>query len=262
MSAAVFPLGSREVTKAKTVKIGTSTTQYRVEGRGDPLVLIHGLGGSTGWWVRNIGALSQHFTVYTVDLPGFGGMRRHPEPFSVRGAVAWLETLFDALGLDTVSLVGHSMGALVAAIFAGERPERVHRLVLAAPAIELPSSRIAAYLLPLARETLRVERSFWKTLVWDSLRAGLSTAVHASRDLLRSNVDYELSQISTPCLLIWGELDPLVPPNLAGGLQKKIQGSELCVLKGAGHVLMYDHAEPFNTVVLEFLAGRFEGRHA
>jgi pimeloyl-ACP methyl ester carboxylesterase len=252
------PIDSSEVTQGKTVDIGSSVAHYRVEGSGSPLVMIHGLGGSSAWWVRNVGALSEHFTVYTVDLPGFGAMRRYPEPFSVGGAVAWLGTLLDALRLEKVSLAGHSMGALITALFAAECPGRVDRLVLAAPAIGLPSSRIAAYVLPLALEMLRVERSFWKTLVWDGARAGLSTSLRASRDLLRSNIDNDLSKISRPCLLVWGESDPLVPPRLGRELQSKIPDSRLCVLKGAGHVLMYDHAEQFNAVVLEFLAGRFE----
>lgn len=55
-----------------------------------------------------------------------------------------------------------------------------------------------------------------------------------------------------------GELDPLVPAILGRDLQAKIRGSRLSVIKGAGHVLMYDHAEEFNSIVLEFLAGRFD----
>lgn len=244
------------MTEVKSVQIEDSTVRYLVEGNGEPLILIHGLGGSSGWWVRNIGFLGQYFTVYTVDLPGFGAMRRCPAPFSVNGAVAWLRTLLDALELETVSLIGHSMGGLIAAIFAAERPARLNRVVLAAPAITLPSTRIATYFLPLARETLRVERSFWPILIWDGARAGFSTSLRAARDLLRYKMEHEFSRITTPCLLIWGELDPLVPVKLGRDLREKIRGSQLCVLKGAGHVLMYDHAEEFNSAVLAFLSER------
>jgi pimeloyl-ACP methyl ester carboxylesterase len=146
------------------------------------------------------------------------------------------------------------MGGLVTAVFAAEYPERVKRLVLAAPAIGLPSSRMVNYLKPLAREMLRVQRSFWKTLIWDSIRAGPFTTLHASRDLLRLKIEDELSRIAAPCLLIWGEVDPLVPSELGRELRAKIRGSQLCVLQGAGHVLMYDHAEQFNRGVLQFLA--------
>lgn len=262
------------MTAAKSVEIENYLVNYRVQGSGEPLVLIHGLCGSGGWWVRNVGFLSQCFTVYTVDLPGFGAMRRCPAPFSVDGAVGWLRRLLDALGLEKVSLIGHSMGGLIAAIFAAEYPERLNRLVLAAPAVTMPSARIAAYFLPLARETLRIERSFWKILIWDGARAGFTTSLRAARDLLRYKVSDEFSRITTPCLLIWGERDPLVPVRLGRELREKIQGSQLSIIKGAGHVLMYDHAEEFNTAMLAFLSasvhmhrpnapgddGRLEGR--
>lgn len=246
------------MTETKSVEIEDSTVHYRVEGTGEPLILIHGLAGSSGWWVRNVRFLSQCFTVYTIDLPGFGAMRRSSARFSINGAVAWLRTLLDALGLEKVSIIGHSMGGLISAIFAAECPERLNRVVLAAPAITLPSTRMAAYFLPLARETLRVERSFWKILIRDGARAGFSTGLRAARDLLRYKMEHEFSRIITPCLLIWGELDPLVPVKLGRDLRERIQGSQLCVLKGAGHVLMYDHAEEFNNAVLAFLSERAE----
>src|SRR5947209_12730813 len=157
------------MTVSKSIEIDDFAVHYRVEGHGEPLILIHGLGGSSGWWVRNVAFLSQYFTVYTVDLPGFGVMRRCPARFSVNGAVAWLRTLLDALRLEKVSLIGHSMGGLISAIFAAECPDRLNRLVLAAPAITMPSTRIPAYFLPLARETFRVEPSFWKILIWDEI---------------------------------------------------------------------------------------------
>src|SRR5947208_2393353 len=119
------------MSELKLIKVGSSLVRYRVEGSGEPLVLIHGLGGSGGWWSRNAGVLGRHFTVYSVDLPGFGAMRRSSEPFSIRGAVGWLHSFLHALGLERVSLIGHSMGGLIAAVFAAECPARLHRLILA-----------------------------------------------------------------------------------------------------------------------------------
>jgi pimeloyl-ACP methyl ester carboxylesterase len=245
-----------EIVQAKSITIKGSVAHYDVIGSGEPLVLIHGLGGSRAWWGRNVGVLGQYFTVYNLDLPGFGAMRRHPTPFSVLDAVAWLQAFLDELRLERVSLVGHSMGGLISAIFAGERPGRLERLVLAAPAIELPSRRVAGYLRPLLRETLQVERSFWRILVWDGLRAGFPTTLRAARDLLGYVLQDELSRIASPSLLIWGERDPLIPPEIGSSLQQKIRDSQLCVLKGAGHVLMYDHPEQFNKAVVEFLTTR------
>lgn len=177
--------------------------RYSVEGSGEPLLLIHGLGGSSGWWVRNAGVLGRHFTIYTVDLPGFGAMRRSAEPFSIRGAAAWLRNFLHALQLERVSLIGHSMGGLIAVLFAAECPAQLQQLILVAPAIGLPNTRIASYLLPLARESFRLERSFWRMLIWDGMRAGFPTTLRACRELLSYQIEDELSRISAPCLLIW-----------------------------------------------------------
>src|SRR3954468_11086286 len=107
-----------------TVRVGTSRVRYQMQGEGEPLVLVHGLAGSTAWWVRNVGVLSRHYTVYLVDLPGFGAMRQYRSQFTVSGTVGWLGDLLSALKLGKVSMVGHSMGGLITAVFAATWPER------------------------------------------------------------------------------------------------------------------------------------------
>jgi pimeloyl-ACP methyl ester carboxylesterase len=238
----------------RTALVGTTEVRYQVHGQGEPLVLLHGLAGSTAWWRRNVGVLSRHYTVYLMDWPGFGAMRQYRRHFSVAGAAGWLGDLLGVLGLSKVSLVGHSMGGLIAAIFAARWPDRLAKLVLVAPAIGLPRRAMAAFLLPLAREAFPVHPRFAATLARDTARAGLFTLQRAARELLHMNIERELAQITTPCLLVWGQRDLLVPAALGHQLQAKIQGSRLCLLPRAGHIVMYHRAEQFNQAVLTFLA--------
>jgi pimeloyl-ACP methyl ester carboxylesterase len=239
-----------------TVQVGTSRVRYQMQGEGEPLVLVHGLAGSTAWWVRNVGVLSRHYTVYLVDLPGFGAMRQYRSQFTVSGTVGWLGDLLSALKLGKVSMVGHSMGGLITAVFAATWPERTAKIVLAAPAIALSRTAITAFLLPLARQTFFVHPAFVTTLAWDTARAGIFTLLRAAREILNMDIEWELAQITAPCLLVWGQRDPLVPVALSSNLQSKIRDSRLCVLPGAGHILMYDRADQFNQTVLAFLAER------
>lgn len=197
---------------------------------------------------------SRHYTVYLVDWPGFGAMRQYHRQFSVAEAAGWLGDLLGVLGLSKVSLVGHSMGGLIAAIFAARWPDRLAKLVLAAPAIGLPRTTIAAFLLPLVREALYVHPRFAPTLARDTARAGPFTLQRAARELLRMNIEWELAQITAPCLLVWGQRDLLVPAALGYRLQAKIRHSRLCFLPQAGHLVMYHCAEQFNQSVLAFLA--------
>jgi pimeloyl-ACP methyl ester carboxylesterase len=228
---------------------------YQVRGKGEPLVLVHGLAGSTAWWRRNVDMLSRHYTVYLVDLPGFGAMRQYRQQFSVAGAAEWLNDLFDILNVGRVSLVGHSMGGLIAALFAARWPDRLTKLILAAPAIGLSRTAVSTFFLPLARQLMSVDPRFIPTLTRDTARAGFSTLLRAARELLRMNIERELAQITAPCLLVWGQRDPLVPLALGRPLQAKIRHSRLCILPNAGHILMYDCAAEFNRVVLGFLQG-------
>ena len=94
--------------------------------KGEPVVLVHGLSGSTRWWSRNIPALAEHYSVYLLDLPGFGAMRRLRRRFVLAEAASWLSAWMEAVGLDSAHLVGHSMGGYVCVRLAA-RPIRVHR---------------------------------------------------------------------------------------------------------------------------------------
>lgn len=236
-----------------TALIGSTTVHYQVQGKGEPLVLVHGLAGSTVWWRRNVDTLSRHYTVYLVDLPGFGAMRQYRQQFSVAGAAEWLKDLFEILNVGRVSLVGHSMGGLIAALFAARWPGRLTKLVLAAPAIGLSRTAIPTFFLPLARQLVSVDPRFIPMLARDAARAGFSTLLRAARELLQMNIEQELAQIAAPCLLVWGQRDPLVPLTLGRPLQEKIRHSRLCILPNAGHILMYDCAPEFNRAVLDFL---------
>src|SRR4051812_23367957 len=99
-------------------------------GEGEPVVLVHGLSGSTRWWTRNIGALARGYRVYLVDLPGFGAMHRLRRHFVLAEAASWLVAWMEAVGLENAHLVGHSMGGYVCLQLAAQRPEVVCRLVL------------------------------------------------------------------------------------------------------------------------------------
>jgi pimeloyl-ACP methyl ester carboxylesterase len=237
-----------------TALVGSTKIHYQMQGSGEPLVLLHGLAGSTAWWARNVGVLSRYYTVYLVDWPGFGTMRQHGRDFSIAGAASWLSDLLDVLNLERVALIGHSMGGLIAAMFAARQPEKLTKLVLVAPAIGLTRTAVTAYLLPLAGETLSIHPRFLPTLAWDTTRAGFPILLRAARELLHMNIERELTQITTPCLLVWGQRDLLVPATLSGSLQAKIRDSRLCILPGTGHIVMYHRADQFNQAVLEFLA--------
>jgi pimeloyl-ACP methyl ester carboxylesterase len=231
--------------------VGGYSVRYEIAGRGEPVVLVHGLSGSTRWWSRNIPALAEGYSVYLLDLPGFGAMRRLRRRFVLSEAASWISAWMEAVGLQSAHLVGHSMGGYVCVRLAARRSEVVRRLVLVAPA----GRSMFGYLGPLLSAARYATPSFLSVLVYDALRMGPVTLWRAARDLLAEDVRADLQRIEAPTLLIWGENDTLVPPAAGCVLREEIPDSRLLVLNGAAHVPMFDRPVEFNAAILTFLAG-------
>jgi pimeloyl-ACP methyl ester carboxylesterase len=124
----------------------------RADGKGEPQLLVHGLGGSSVTWVEVMRGLAEHGPVVAVDLPGFGRtLPLDTDALTVRGYVGFVIGVADALGWDRFTLHGNSMGGLIAVLLAARHPDRVDRLVLVSPA--LPPRSPLGLLVP-ARATL------------------------------------------------------------------------------------------------------------
>lgn len=115
----------------RQISIFGSPIAYRVAGDGPPLLLIHGWGGSSRYWLGAYLTMAPRRTIYALDLPGYGDSP--PLPVTTDLAVLARVTLaaIDALELDTFALAGHSLGAAVAVLVAAQRPQQIERVALA-----------------------------------------------------------------------------------------------------------------------------------
>jgi pimeloyl-ACP methyl ester carboxylesterase len=103
-------------------------------GRGDPVVLLHGWGGSTFCWHENLSALLEAgYRAVLIDQPGMGRSARPPPPYvpTIENQADRVVGALEALGIDRFHLVGHSMGGAVSLAIAYRHPQRVVRLVVA-----------------------------------------------------------------------------------------------------------------------------------
>ena len=124
----VLDLGGRPVRILRSPSRRRSAAQ--------PQLLVHGLGGSSVTWVPVMDGLSEHGPVVAVDLPGFGRTPiEESDPLTVQGYVDFVLDVADALGWETFTLHGNSMGGLVGTFIAADHPRRLDRLVLVSPAI-------------------------------------------------------------------------------------------------------------------------------
>jgi pimeloyl-ACP methyl ester carboxylesterase len=231
----------------RETEVRGAPVRWRVAGQGPPLVLIHGLSGSSRWWSGVLPTLAGRYACHLLDVPRFGAALRPDE------TADWLADWMDAAGLGNARLVGHSMGGAAAARLAARRPERVEALVLVSP-VGMPSGRRAAgYVLPLLSALRMARPRFLATLGLDAVRAGPGAVARGGLYAARADVREEAQAIRAPTLLVWGDHDPLVPAALADAWVQAVPSARLVVLRGAGHVPMVERPEQFAAALCEFL---------
>jgi 4,5:9,10-diseco-3-hydroxy-5,9,17-trioxoandrosta-1(10),2-diene-4-oate hydrolase len=266
--------------------INGANVRYRTCGDGRPVVLIHGLGASIEYWAANMAPLSQHYRVFALDLLGFGRSDKTLTDVSLEFMGRFVAGFLDVHDLDRVSLVGNSMGGLIALQTATQFPDRIHKLVLVDNAgfgrqvhwvlrlMSLPGVGELAYR-PGLRGMRWIARGIfydpdqapadWLELMVDLARqpgarqaflAALRYGVNlwGVKPEIMGAVRNGLTRLTAPTLIIWGRQDQvlLLGHGLAG--LKLIPGSQLHVWDQCGHVPHMEKADEFNRLVITFLA--------
>lgn len=233
-------------------KVGPLTVHYEVAGEGPAVVLIHGLSGSGRWWMYNIPTLAQRYRVYNVDVVGFG--RSRGQRLVLRDAGKWLAEWLQVTGITQTHLVGHSMGGYIATEVAAAAPDVVQKLVLV-DALVLPMSPgLVRHALDLVRAARYMSLNFLPVLVGDVLRAGPRTMWRATREVLSADLSDRLENVQAQTMVIWGEKDTLLSPQLGRELAERLARACFVCVEGAGHNPMWDRPQRFNELLLEFLA--------
>lgn len=248
------------------------------EGHADSpaVLLIHGLGVHGGIWSQTVPALvAQGFRVIVPDLPGHGRSdARRRASYSPRFHTRVLIALLDALQVHRFSVVGNSLGGLLAARLALALPDRVERLVLVDAAglshQGVPWKSRLAYLpavLPTPPPPVWTRLFLSRMVVFDprhvpglvALTEAYLPSVTAFRrtatGLLgpEGSVASDLHRIETPTLLVWGERDPQIPVEQAHEALAALPNARLVRLAGTGHVPMWESPDAFRDALCDFL---------
>lgn len=244
------------MSERRFTRVGEHRIHSLHAGSGPPVVLLHGLGGSHRWWRYTLPALATRFSVHVPELVGFGRTAAaRPQPTIEEMADVVLAWIGES-GLASTALVGHSMGGQIAIHLVARDENPVTRLALVAPA-GVPRRRAVSELARLLAEVVPPRRwgtpAFLPTIAADVVRTGPRVVLAAARRLLDDDVRPLLPTIRIPTLLLWGDLDPLVPLAQGREMLAAIPDARLVVLEGAAHVPMADRPEAFNRHLLEFL---------
>jgi len=265
----------------EVIRLEDAAIHYVDRGQGQPLVLIHGLGGRIYNFRYNIPVLSEHLRVVALDLKGFGYSERPAAgDYSLTAQARLVGELMDRLGIARAAVLGHSMGAAIALRLAATCPEKVDRLILvgSAPpngmvprfAASLPLRPLlrlgAALVLHQPRVRERVLRqgfydpAFLSPEMLEEFRrsARIRGSTNAIASLLSDaarDEPLDLSRVSQPVLLLWGEGDRWADLRLARWLADELPDARLQVIDRARHMVLEERAEEANEAILAFLSG-------
>ena len=245
--------------------------RYAVRGDSGPvIVLIHGFGGDLDNWLFNIDALAEKATVYALDLPGHGQSVKSVADGGLPGLARAVAAFMDQVGVDAAHIVGHSMGAAVAATLASASPERVSSLALISAAglgPEISSAYIDGFIAATTRRQLKpVLQSLFadpamvtRAMVDDLLKYrrldGVQEALsQLASDLFEGGMQNtilagEIANLQVKSLVIWGQGDQVIPAAHA----QNLTGAQIAIIEGAGHMVQMEKAARVNDLILDHI---------
>jgi pimeloyl-ACP methyl ester carboxylesterase len=276
----------KELPKDLFVSIHGVRTRYWAAGDSGPgVIFIHGLGGFIENWTNNIGAFSQYYRTYALDLLGFGQTDKTPLVHDMDDLVRFIHGFMETLHIEKASLIGNSMGGGLALQFALDYPEMVDKLVLADNAgmgrevcsdfrlCSLPL--VNGFILSFGRND---PSRMLKMLAYDpsvftpefkeqmsryssgpaSVKALLSTIsaginILGQKDKITRQLRQKLHTIKNPTLIVWGNNDRIIPVAHAQIAVKNIPAARLERFDNCGHMPMFEQPDKFNKLVLDFL---------
>jgi pimeloyl-ACP methyl ester carboxylesterase len=267
------------------VELPGAEVAYAEIGEGSPIVFVHGITSSWQAWLENM----PHFAArghraIALDLPGFGASPMPSWPIGMPAYGRLLHDFCEKLGLERdITVVGNSMGGLVAAEAVLNWPQRFGRLVLVSAAgfvnTWLPRQRGAAtshawntfgrpfgaaarffvthrrarYLM--FRFAIRHPERLRKELLWEQMANGVPCPGFA--DSLQGVIEYDardrLEEIEIPVMIVWGTDDWVIPSAAALSYNRRIPHSHLEIFDDTGHVPQLERPARFNRVLEEFL---------
>lgn len=267
----------------RRVELPGAEVNYVEIGGGEPIVFVHGISGCWQNWLENLPHFSRSYRAIALDLPGFGASPMPSWTIDMPAYGRLLHDFCEKLGVEGATLVGNSMGGLVAAEAVLSAPARFERLVLVSAAgfinTWLPhqrgtatsqawntfgrpfgaaarfvvSHRIARYLT--FRFAIRYPSRLRPELLWEQMSSGLPCPGFA--DSLDAVMEYDardrLEEIEIPTMIVWGFEDWVIPAAAALSYHRRMPRSRLEIFEHTGHVPQLERPARFNALLEEFL---------
>ena len=242
--------------------------------KADVLVWSNGILMSTASWAFQTPALSKNYRVLLYDCRGQWQSDHPREPYSMEQHADDLAALLDALGVERAHIAGVSYGAEISLIFGYTYPAKTKSVIAGAAVSEMDAvlRGIGEMWLDAAKRAdpelfFRVTYPFNFSAKWIANNALLldqargrytqldfEAVANLTQAFLNLNITAELHRIAAPTLIIVGEEDALKPRRYADLIAAQIPQAEYAIIPRAGHSVMWEQAQTFNSLVLGFLS--------
>jgi len=264
---------------SKILVAGAAQFSYLERGKGTALVLLHGLGSAAKSWHYQLAGLSDAYHVLAWDAPGYGKSSGLAAESPDAGDYARsLAAFLDRLGIRKLHLVGQSLGAIMAARFAAEYPERILSLTLTSPAsgdARLPEAERARRaderledlktLGPRGLAKKRGPRLVSANAPKETRNAAIETMAMIRPDgysralrmlsIADTRADVARLRADLRVLFVCGDADEITPPESVHAIAAERPEAPLHVIPGAGHAVYLERPVDFNALLREFLTG-------
>ena len=241
------------------------------EGKGFPLILIHGFLGSSKMWEPQINFFKNHFRVITPDLPGFGKSNKAKSHNSIQSIANLLMECLEEKKIDKFYLLGHSMGGMIAQEMAKKYGNKIVKLICysTGPRGEMPGRFESV---DQSRENLKKKgleitaKNIAKTWFVRKenakyfdicIEAGKQTSTKAADDALIAFKNWNgvdtLKNIKNETLIVWGDQDKSYNLEQIKTLEKSIKKSKLVIFKNCAHNVHLEQPDQFNNAIKNFL---------
>ena len=231
------------------------------------ILLMHGSGLTHIVWSFHEQFYStQGFNVLSVDLPGHGNSEG-PSLKSIEDISDWIKSLMEKISITKIIIIGHSQGSLVGIDFAARYPKLISRLVLVAGTYRMPVNQDLIEYAEAGDEKAVLLMMKWGYEGSKAFIGGnpVKKIINSSRDIreilavdLNACNNYKagkesLEKITCPTLCIFGDLDKMVPLEVANKMASLIKNSEKKIISNCGHMIIFEKALEMRKLVKEFL---------
>ncbi|MDQ6480959.1 alpha/beta hydrolase [Dyadobacter sp. LHD-138] len=237
--------------------------QFIDEGKGETLLLLHGLFGALSNWDGIIECFSDRYRVIIPLLPIY---ELPPREAGLDALLAFLEDFVAFKNLTNVTVLGNSLGGHIGLLYTLKNQENVQRLVLTGSSGLFENSMGGSFPKRGSYEYIRerVAYTFYdpevatKDLIDEVFETTSSipkcmSIVGIAKSAQRHNLAKDLYKIKVPTLLVWGLNDTITPPHVGYEFNRLIAGSELHFIDKCCHAPMMEHPDKFNVIVERFL---------